>query len=249
MLKECGLETEVRTVSICCCQDALLDGNHLFFLLYFFKLFCLSGVAEVWRVFGCYGASVVECVVAFIRIIMSVSIYQLTNVTIQCLQYSCEPVISGLAQSPTAMQIFWNWKNHPPPRVLIWLPNWWVAGERWWKVRASAPRGFLVSWAAGGWWLVFWFSCVIRFEFGLARHVRGGPSLFGDPLLMPQMPRYVVEANCVWRGYLKFWFGCGTVPVRLWAELGRIGQPMRAPVAGRRSIFMYWVCYYFIFCI
>jgi hypothetical protein len=76
VLYVCGLETEIRTVSICCCQDVLLDGNHLFFLLYFFKPFCLSGVAEVRMMFRCYGASVGECVVAFIRIIMSVSIFQ-----------------------------------------------------------------------------------------------------------------------------------------------------------------------------
>jgi hypothetical protein len=82
--------------------------------------------------------------------------------------------------------------------------------------------------------------------FSLASHVRG-PSLFGDPSLVPQMPTYVVEANCVWHGYLKFWFGCETVPVCLWAELGHIGQPMRAPVAGRWPVFTYWVCYDFIF--
>jgi len=45
MLKDCGLETEARTISICC-PDALLAGNHLFFLLYLFKLFCLCGVAK-----------------------------------------------------------------------------------------------------------------------------------------------------------------------------------------------------------
>jgi len=46
MMRVCGLETEVRTASICCCEDALLDGNHLFFLLYLFKLFCLCGLAK-----------------------------------------------------------------------------------------------------------------------------------------------------------------------------------------------------------
>jgi hypothetical protein len=90
------------------------------------------------------------------------------------------------------------------------------------------------------------FSCAIFLEFDLARRLRG-PSLFGDSSLVPQTPRYVVEANCVWSGYFKFCFGCRNIAVRLWAELGHIGQPMLEPVAGRLSVFMYWVFYYFVF--
>jgi len=83
MLRQCGLETEARTISICCCPDALLAGNHLFFLLYLFILFCLCGVAKDWRVLRCSGASV-----AFTSIIMSESIYHLPNVISQCLHFS-----------------------------------------------------------------------------------------------------------------------------------------------------------------
>jgi hypothetical protein len=42
----CGLETEVRTVSNCCCPDTLLDGNYFLLCYIFLKLFCLGGVAE-----------------------------------------------------------------------------------------------------------------------------------------------------------------------------------------------------------
>ena len=64
--------------------------------------------------------------------------------------------------------------------------------------------------------------CDLRLVFGLASRVRG-PSFFGDPSLVPHRPRYVGEANYVWRGYLKIWLGCGTLPVRLGAEFGRVG--------------------------
>jgi hypothetical protein len=112
MVKVCGLETSqdtllvsvvVRThcwyllwsghtVGICCGQDTLLVSavvrTHCWMeaICFYVILFCVSCVAECWMVLGCSGASVVECVMAFKRITMSVNIYQLKNIISQCLQ-------------------------------------------------------------------------------------------------------------------------------------------------------------------
>jgi hypothetical protein len=78
---------------------------------------------------------------------------------------------------------------------------------------------------------MFWLSSVIHLELGLASRGRG-PSLLEDPSLMPQTPGHAVEANCVWQGDLKFWFGCGTVPCVCGQDLGasvsRCGRQWRA---------------------
>jgi hypothetical protein len=121
---------------------------------------------------------------------------------------------------------FLTLNTHPPPSVLIWLPNWWLAGERQWKVRASAPRGLLVSWATGGWWLVFWLSCDTS-ELGLAS--RGTPG-------------HAVEANCVWP------WGFETVlavkPSRV--SVGRICASGR-PAVCLHVFGLLWLCFPFLY--
>jgi hypothetical protein len=64
---------------------------------------------------------------------------------------------------------------------------------------------------------------------------------------VPQTPGHAVEANCVWPWGFEILVWLWNHPVRLMAGFRGISQPMRAPVAGRRSVFMYLVYYDFGF--
>jgi hypothetical protein len=159
--------------------------------------------------------------------------------------------MEGLSPLPQALSNrnvdFLTSKIHPPPRVLIWLPTGCWASNGWWTVRAAAHRYFLVSGATGGWWRVFWLSCVVLLELGLASRGRG-PSLFGDPSLMPQKPVEAVDADPVRRGDLKFWFGCGIVPWVCGQDMGasfsRCGRQWQA---GGPSSYIWFVMTLFSF--